>query len=154
MPFVWMCRVAKLDALEGEVHFHHCDVSNYESAGALASTLGGDAIDLLINNAATFAPDGPGALELPAMDEFTRVMRVNTVGPIYMAEVCADSVSRSDSRIMAFISTRSGPIWDNTSGGHYAYRCSKVSLNMAVKSLSFDLKSRGVISVALHPGSV
>jgi NAD(P)-dependent dehydrogenase (short-subunit alcohol dehydrogenase family) len=144
----------KLAALEGDVHFHRCDVSNPEDVGALVSTLDGDAIDLLINNAATFAPDGPGALKLPDMDEFTRVMRVNTVAPIYLAEAFADSVARSNARTMAFISTRSGSIGDNTSGGHYAYRCSKASLNMAVKSLSYDLKDRGVVSVALHPGSV
>ena len=40
------------------------------------------------------------------------------------------------------------------SGGHYAYRCSKTALNMAVKSLSIDFKERGIITAVLHPGSV
>ena len=144
----------KLDKLEGDVHFHQVDVSLPDRVSALARDLGVEAIDLLINNAATFAPDGPGALELPDMDEFIRVMRVNAVAPIYMAETFADNVARSASKTMVFISTRSGSIGDNTSGGHYAYRCSKAALNMAVKSLSFDLKNQGILSVALHPGSV
>jgi len=53
-----------------------------------------------------------------------------------------------------FIGTRSGSIGDNGSGGHYAYRCSKAALNMAVKSLSIDFAPRGVITAVLHPGSV
>ena len=144
----------RLEALGESVRFHLADVSDPQAIAALSRTLSEEAIDLLINNAATFAPDGPGALELPDMDEFARVMRVNTIAPVYVAEAFVDQVAASERRIMAFMSTRSGSIGDNTSGGHYAYRMSKTAMNMAVKSLSVDLAGRGIISVALHPGSV
>jgi NAD(P)-dependent dehydrogenase (short-subunit alcohol dehydrogenase family) len=91
---------------------------------------------------------------LPDIDEFTRVMRINAVAPIYVANAFEDHVADSARRLMVFIGTRSGSIGDNGSGGHYAYRCSKAALNMAVKSLSIDLASRGVVAVVLHPGSV
>ena len=48
----------------------------------LLSALQNEKIDIFINNAATFAPDGPGPLMLPDVDEFTRVMRVNAVAPV------------------------------------------------------------------------
>jgi len=47
-----------------------------------------------------------------------------------------------------------GSIADNTSGGSYIYRKSKAAVNMIVKTLAIDLKSAGIISVALHPGWV
>jgi NAD(P)-dependent dehydrogenase (short-subunit alcohol dehydrogenase family) len=119
-----------------------------------AEALDGTAIDLLINNAATFAPDGPGTLMLPDIDEFTRVMRINAVAPVYVAGAFEEHVAASDRKLMVFIGTRSGSIGDNGSGGHYAYRCSKAALNMAVKSLSIDFAPRGVITAVLHPGSV
>jgi NAD(P)-dependent dehydrogenase (short-subunit alcohol dehydrogenase family) len=144
----------KLNALSDDVHFHHVDVSDPTAVSALAEGLRGEAVDLLINNAATFAPDGPGTLMLPDMDEFTRVMRVNAVAPIYVADAFETHVAVSDRKLMVFIGTRSGSIGDNGSGGHYAYRCSKAALNMAVKSLSFDLAAQGVITAVLHPGSV
>ena len=144
----------RLLALEGEVIFHHADVSRPEQVAQLHEDLSGHAIDILINNAATFAPDGPGALELPDFAEFGRVMAVNAIAPVYVAEALVDSVAASEGRIMAFIGTRSGSIGDNTSGGHYAYRMSKAALNMAVKSLSVDFAEVGIRSVALHPGSV
>jgi NAD(P)-dependent dehydrogenase (short-subunit alcohol dehydrogenase family) len=56
--------------------------------------------------------------------------------------------------MMVFIGTRSGSIGDNDSGGHYAYRCSKAALNMAVKSLSRDYAALKILTCVLHPGSL
>lgn len=49
------------------------------------------------------------------------------------------------------MTSRMGSIDDNTSGGSYGYRMSKVALSMAGKSLSVDLKSRGIAVGILHP---
>ena len=144
----------KLGGLSGDVHFHHLDVADQAGLAALAEELQGTSIDLLINNAATFAPDGPGTLMLPDIDEYTRVMKINAVAPVYVANAFEDHVAASDRRLMVFIGTRSGSIGDNGSGGHYAYRCSKAALNMAAKSLSIDFAPRGIVTAVLHPGSV
>jgi NAD(P)-dependent dehydrogenase (short-subunit alcohol dehydrogenase family) len=144
----------KVAALGDAVQFHELDVSDEAGVKALAESLKGEAIDLLINNAATFAPDGPGTLMLPDLDEFTRVMRVNAVAPVYVAAAFEDHVAASERRLMVFLGTRSGSIGDNGSGGHYAYRCSKAALNMAVKSISIDFAPRGIVAAVLHPGSV
>ncbi len=52
------------------------------------------------------------------------------------------------------MTSRMGSIEDNTSGGSYGYRMSKVALSMAGKSLSVDLKSQGIAVAILHPGLV
>ena len=144
----------KLVALGSKTHFHHLDVSDQSAVTTFSGGLKGVAIDLFINNAATFAPDGPGPLMLPEMDEFTRVIRVNAVAPVYVAEALVDQVAASERKLMIFIGTRSGSIGDNGSGGHYAYRCSKAALNMAVKSISIEFAERGILATVLHPGSV
>jgi len=79
---------------------------------------------------------------------------VNVLGPMRMAEAFVENVSRSQRRIIACVSSRLGSIADNTSGGSYLYRSSKAALNAVVKSLSVDLKDRGIVAVALHPGWV
>ena len=145
---------ARIEGLGADVHFHELDVADQAGVAALAVQLKDTPIDLLINNAATFAPDGPGTLMLPDIDEFTRVMKINAVAPIYVAGAFEDHVAASERRLMVFIGTRSGSIGDNTSGGHYAYRCSKTALNMAVKSLSVDFAPKGIVTAVLHPGSV
>ena len=145
---------ASIVALGEHAHFHNVDVADQGAVQALADKMTGTTIDVLINNAATFAPDGAGALQLPEREEFVRVMHINAVAPVYVAEAFVEHVSASTGKTMAFISTRSGSIGDNTSGGHYAYRCSKAALNMAVRSIAVDLEERAIMSVALHPGSV
>ena len=55
---------------------------------------------------------------------------------------------------LALITSRMGSIDDNTSGGSYGYRMSKVALNIAGRSLSIDLKPRGISVAILHPGLV
>ena len=52
------------------------------------------------------------------------------------------------------MTSRMGSIEDNTSGGSYGYRMSKVALSMAGKSLSVDFKSQGIAVGILHPGLV
>jgi NAD(P)-dependent dehydrogenase (short-subunit alcohol dehydrogenase family) len=47
-----------------------------------------------------------------------------------------------------------GSIADNTSGGSYGYRMSKVALCMAGKSLAYDLQPQGIAVAILHPGLV
>ena len=144
----------KLALLGDNVNFYRFDVSDQAAVKSFADGLQGTAIDLLINNAATFAPDGDGPLMLPDMDEFMRVMRVNAVAPVYIAEALVDQVAISEHKLMVFIGTRSGSIGDNSTGGHYAYRCSKTALNMAVKSISIEFEKFGIIALVLHPGSV
>jgi NAD(P)-dependent dehydrogenase (short-subunit alcohol dehydrogenase family) len=144
----------KLQSIGDTVLFHCLDVSNQVDLVELAVELKGEPIDVLINNAATFAPDGPGTLMLPDLEEFTRVMRINAVAPAYVAAAFEDHVAASEKRAIVFIGTRSGSIGDNGSGGHYAYRCSKAALNMVAKSVSIDFAPRGISAVVMHPGSV
>jgi len=55
---------------------------------------------------------------------------------------------------IAIMTSRMGSIDDNTSGGSYGYRMSKVAVSMAGKSLSLDLKPKGIAVGILHPGLV
>lgn len=52
------------------------------------------------------------------------------------------------------MTSRMGSIADNTSGGSYGYRMSKVALCMAGKSLAYDLQPQGMAVAILHPGLV
>ncbi len=55
---------------------------------------------------------------------------------------------------MVMVSSSLGSLARNTSGGDYAYRASKAALNAVMRSLSADLRTRGITVVSLHPGWV
>ena len=76
------------------------------------------------------------------------------MAPIKLAEAFADQVAASAQKKMAFVTSRLGSIELNTMGGRYGYNSSKAALNMAAKSLSVDLKDRGISIILLHPGHV
>lgn len=129
------------------------DVTDPDSVADLKAELGNAAIDVLWNNAGVYLDKGsePGSINY---NDWEETLRVNTLGPIRVAEAFMDNVAVSNLRIMAFTSTRVGSIGDNTSGGSYAYRTSKTALNMAVKNLSVDLAPRRITCMLLHPGWV
>lgn len=145
------CRDPGRYDLEGEVY--PLDVTDATGIAALHDELNGEGIDVLINNAGTYGPCGR-ALGAIDYDAWESILRTNLMGPVRMAEAFADMVGRSKQKKMVFISSIMGSINENTSGGGYIYRSSKAALNMAVVSLSVDLRGRGIVCLVFHPGWV
>lgn len=145
-------RADGLRRLEGDLHIHALDVDDPKDVRALAESLGGEPVDLLINNAGVY---GKRDAKLGAFDyaDWEQVLRTNVLSPIRLAETLAGNVARSAQKKMAFVTSRMGSITMNA-GGSIAYRTSKAALNMAVSCLALDMKSRGVTCVLLHPGWV
>jgi len=77
---------------------------------------------------------------------------VNALSPLCFISAMLSNLGKNSK--IAFISSRMGSIEDNTSGGSYGYRMSKVALCMAGKSLSVDLKPKDISVAILHPGLV
>ena len=147
-----------LAALSGDrVTVHQIDVTDNTRIDTLAQELVDIDIDLMINNAGIFGGDfedkeglGFGGIDY---EVWAKVFRINTMGPMHMVEAFIDHVAKSERNLIVFISTRMGSIGENE-GGYYAYRSSKAALNCVISGLTVDLKDRGVIFVALHPGWV
>jgi NAD(P)-dependent dehydrogenase (short-subunit alcohol dehydrogenase family) len=144
-------KIAK--ANEGRVHLLAMDVSDTTSVRAAAGALGGEAIDLLVNNAGIGGPrdERLGRLDYSAWE---RVLDVNTLGPMRVVEAFLENVAKSRGKKIVTITSGMGSIGDNTSGGSYAYRTSKAAVNMVTKSLSVDLAPRGIICIVMSPGWV
>jgi len=154
---------AELKALEkanrANLHVHALDVTRTEAVQRLAGALSETAIDILINNAGVFGPKAESEKDLRQslghIDEeiVAKVMRVNAVAPLVVAQAFADQVARSAEKKMVAISSSLGSI-SGTSGGYYAYRMSKAALNMAMASLARDLAARGISVQVFCPGWV
>lgn len=143
---------AELAGIAGDVSLHGLDVEDLASIDALATGLGDAAIDVLVNNAGLYGPEQSfGKVDLAAFD---RVMAVNALGPLAMAERLIEHVARGDRKLIVCVSSLWGSMGANTWGGHYLYGPSKAALNMIVKSASVDLKDRGIAVVAMSPGWV
>jgi NAD(P)-dependent dehydrogenase (short-subunit alcohol dehydrogenase family) len=125
------------------------DLTDEASVQALAQRLAGTAIDVLINNAGIIERVSLADLDI---DSIRRQFEVNAIGPLRFTHALLPLL-KSGSKVV-LMTSRMGSIDDNTSGGSYGYRMSKVALSMAGKSLSHDLKPRGIAVAILHPGLV
>ena len=144
---------AELKAVDGSLHIHALDVTDHNAIRALARTLEGRPVDLLINNAGVYGPDEVTFGEMD-YDGWAEVLCVNTMAPLAVTECFAGHVAASDLRIVVAITSRMGSIGSNRSGGSCIYRSSKAALNAVMKGLSHDLKAMGITVAVLHPGWV
>lgn len=137
---------------DGKVTTHALDVADFGQIDALARSLDGEALDVLLNNAGVYARGAPfGHLEYAVWE---RSFRVNSLAPVRMAEAFLEHVARGQRKVIANITSLMGSLTDNASGGSYAYRTSKAALNMATVCMAHDLKARGISTIVLHPGWV
>ena len=144
---------AAANGSDGRTTVHALEVTDHGRIAALAEELRDEPIDVLLNNAGVYGPDHMrfGGIDYAAWAD---VFAVNVLAPTRMIECFIDHVARSDKKRIVCITSLMGSIARNTSGGHYPYRSSKAALNMMVKGLAFDLRERGVVVTALHPGWV
>ena len=75
-------------------------------------------------------------------DSLRRQFEVNALAPLRLTHALLPQLRPGSNLIL--MTSRMGSIDDNTSGGSYGYRMSKVALNMAGTSLAIDLKPRGI----------
>ena len=139
---------AELDALGVRVEAG-LDLSRDANISTLVRRLDGVPLDVVILNA--------GILEATLLDDLDgesirRQFEVNALAPLRLAQALLPQLHAGSK--LALMTSRMGSIDDNTSGGSYGYRMSKVALNMAGKSLAVDLHPRGIAVAILHPGLV
>jgi NAD(P)-dependent dehydrogenase (short-subunit alcohol dehydrogenase family) len=149
-----------LKAIEGNVVIHALDVEDPKSITALKAAIGDEPIDILLNVAGYYgtaivsAPGGMQDFGTSNYDDWEKIHRINVIGPMRIAEAFVDNVAASDQKKLITLSSILGSIGGNDVGKMYPYRASKAGVNAIMRSMSFDLKDRGIIAVPLHPGWV
>ena len=144
------CRKTSNDLINlGVEIIENIDVTSKKSLNILKERVCDISLDGLIHNA--------GISEYNAFDDLDdksikRQFEVNALSPLLITSELIDYLNTNAK--IAFITSRMGSIDDNTSGGSYGYRMSKVALCMAAKSLSIDLLNRNIYIAILHPGLV
>lgn len=136
------------------------DVTDHSAVDALSARYKGQPVDILINNAGDIGPRDPDRTRLHEQHfgtinyaEWRRVLEINTLAPVKVAEAFVEQVAASARRKMIFVSSTTG----SNVEGHYAtfgYCSSKAALNKAVTMLAIALKPRGIVCAAVCPGYV
>lgn len=125
------------------------DITSDDKVTQLVKKLNGETIDVLINNAGIVERVSLNNLDI---DSIRKQFEVNAIGTLRLTHALLPNLKQGSKIII--MTSRMGSIDDNTSGGSYGYRMSKVAVSMAGKSLAEDLKSKDIAVAILHPGLV
>ena len=144
-------------AFGGERHIDFADEATI--AAAAAAIARAPAPDLVIVATGLLHDDERGpekALRELDAGWLARTYAVNAIGPALVAKHVLPLMPRTGRSIFAALSARVGSISDNTLGGWYGYRASKVALNQLIRTVAIEDRRRNPrgIVVALHPGTV
>ena len=134
-----------------DVEILQLDVTDSDSIAALAASLEGRGIDMLINNAGLF----PRVSEIDNVnaDDYMQTLAVNTLGPVLVTQAVMPNLRTGEMKQVVNITSGLASI-ERNSGGFYGYRESKAALNMFTSTLAAELGEEGFICLALHPGWV
>jgi NAD(P)-dependent dehydrogenase (short-subunit alcohol dehydrogenase family) len=137
------------------------DVTDTTGIDALAVKLKDRPIDALVNNAGIAGTTEGQALEKLDQDEFVRVLRVNSYGPLRISAAFLENVAASKQRKIIGVSSGYGSlasVESIASAGYpnaYFYAMSKAALNMGLREFALDPGAkRGVTTVLISPGAV
>ena len=131
------------------------DVASDADIAALATKYKGQPIDVLLNNAGTLGDPGKQSFQQLDYATFEEVLHVNTYGPLAVSRAFLDNVLAGQQKKIVAITSGLSSI-ENTKrfGSLYFYRISKAGLNMAMRALQAELRSKGVKVGILAPGVV
>ncbi len=139
----------------GKLVVETLDVMDLAAIDALAKKYEGQPVDILFNNAGV---TGGGANQQFAKNMqwelFDSVHRTNVVGPLKMAEAFLPHLNAGYEKKISNVSSSQGSIGSTRTGTLYIYRSSKAALNMVMKNLANQLKSKGIAVALIDPGPV
>ena len=129
------------------------DVTDQASVDAMAKSLAGLPIDILINNAGVKGKDSKDMASVD-VDNIEWILNVNTLGPVRVMKALFPNVQSGQRKTIVNISSTMGSIERNTWGCCAGYRASKTALNSINKTFAVDLGEQGLTFVVMHPGYV
>ena len=158
-----LCRSSSAELEElacGQLEFHACDLTSDSELAAFRDAIGERSLDVLINNAGRMINSSvTGGDSVQGFGHFDRqlwreLFDINLFTPMQLSELLASNVASAKNGRIVTLSSMLGSMEMNDFGGIYAYRASKAGVNAIMKSMSIDLKDRGITAIALHPGWV
>lgn len=140
-----------LSALGGMLEIHSLDVTDGAAIGALAATLGGCVIDVLVNNAGFMAERQ--SIDDMDHDAWLQSFSVNAIAPWRLAVAFAPHLAASARPRVVTLTSQMGSL-ERAGSDRVAYRSSKAAANMAMRTLALEWRGHGTIVCMLHPGWV
>lgn len=138
----------------GRVRLARLDVTAPAQVTALAESLAGAPLDIVINNAGSYGPLGaPAGMAYQGIENmdyaiWREILEVNLLGAFRVAVALQRGLRAGRRRLLVMMSSDLGSIENNRTGQSYAYRSSKAALNMVTRGLAAEWPDIAVVAIA------
>ena len=145
---------AGLQQAGGDVHFHHLEVTDQNSARRLVKEVADHygRADILVNNAGIY-PDASLRIDELDLGLVRQTMETNFYGPLRLSKHFVPLMQRYGYGRIVNLSSSMGSL-NNMRGGALAYRASKAALNVLTRVLAAELQGENVLVNSVDPGYV
>ena len=144
----------ELKAVRGKVAVHALKVDDPASVAALANSLGGQAIDLLINNAGVLGPDyGDQTATKMDFEGWAQAFAINTMGPVRVMQALLPNLRAARQARVMTVTSQMGALSLDMALGH-AYSATKAAINKFMRLAALDLAKESIAVGLIHPGWV
>ena len=133
--------------------FLSLDVTQTKSHAALAQSLDGQLIDLLICNAGVYLDQGQALSDGYPAQMWEQAFATNVTGVFATIQNLLPNLRLAANPKIAIISSHMGS-QERAPGGSYIYRASKAAVLNLGRNLATDLKPSGICVGIYHPGWV
>ncbi|MGB1939968.1 MAG: SDR family oxidoreductase [Pseudomonadales bacterium] len=143
-----------LKAIEGDVKIVEVVVGDSASVTAMAASLEGVAIDVVVNNAGMAGPSFDQQTTY-AMDfeGWAETFNVNSMGPVRVMQALLPNLRSGTEAKVVTITSQMGALSLDMVAAH-AYCASKAAINKFMRMASIDLKKEDIAVGLIHPGWV
>jgi NAD(P)-dependent dehydrogenase (short-subunit alcohol dehydrogenase family) len=136
----------------GRMSVHTMDVADEESIWAAAKAIGGQPVDILINNAGIRGGEKQGLEDTGNTADWIEAFRVMTIGPLRVVQAFLGNLRKAENpKVMTVTSQLGASTWPM--GGSYAYGSAKAAVNRVMGALALDLQGQVIVAL-IHPGWV
>lgn len=136
----------------GPVRVLRLDVTDAGAVSAFADELGGQVVDVLINNAGVIGGERQSLGNID-YDAWREAFEVNTLAPYRLIAALLPNLLASATPKVITLTSQMGSL-TRARGGSVAYRSTKAAANKVMQVLAEELKPRGVVVCPVHPGWV
>lgn len=137
------------------VSIHGVQIVDGDSVAALAASLDGAPLDVLINNAGANIPMEQQSLTDMDYDGWAELLAVNAMAPLRVLQALRPNLEASEAEPPKAITITSqmGALSLDWAVA-YAYCSSKAAVNKVMRMASLELKEQGIAVGLIHPGWV
>lgn len=141
---------AELAAIKGNVTIHRYNAMEDSSADALAASLEGQPIDVVLMNAATAAAKAK-PLDALTIDDWNDALLTNTFAPLYLAARLRPNLEAGEMKTLVAVSDNAASTSTYRMPDEIAYRASKAALNQMWRNLTVEWREWGCKCLLLCP---